>query len=140
MPDSKGVIQWMVHNRVTPNLLMIVLLLGGFLVSTTIKQEVFPEFELDRISVTVAYPGASPEEVEQSVVLALEQAVQGIEGIDEITATASEGRGALRAELMEDATDQEVLSDVEQAIDDTSDVIGPKPVERHDIAQHFLIR
>ena len=117
MPDSKGVIQWMVHNRVTPNLLMIVLLLGGFLVSTTIKQEVFPEFELDRISVTVAYPGASPEEVEQSVVLALEQAVQGIEGIDEITATASEGRGSLRAELMEDATDQEVLSDVEQAID-----------------------
>ena len=117
MPDSKGVIQWMVHNRVTPNLLMIVLLLGGFLVSTTIKQEVFPEFELDRISVTVAYPGASPQEVEQSVVLALEQAVQGIEGIDEITATASEGRGSLRAELMEDATDQEVLSDVEQAID-----------------------
>ena len=75
MPVSKGVIPWMVNNRVTPNLLMIVLLLGGFLVSTTIKQEVFPEFELDLITVSVAYPGASPEEVEQSVVLALEQAV-----------------------------------------------------------------
>ena len=36
MPDSKGIIAWMVNNRVTPNLLMIVLLLGGFLVSTTI--------------------------------------------------------------------------------------------------------
>ena len=71
MPDSKGVIAWMVNNRVTPNLLMIVLLLGGFLVSTTIKQEVFPEFELDLITVSVAYPGASPDEVEQSVVLAL---------------------------------------------------------------------
>ncbi|NNK55737.1 MAG: efflux RND transporter permease subunit [Desulfofustis sp.] len=117
MPDSKGIIAWMVHNRVTPNLLMIVLLLGGFLVSTTIKQEVFPEFELDLIAVNVAYPGASPEEVEQSVVLALEQAVQGIEGVDEITATASEGGGSLRAELREDASGQKVLADIEQAVD-----------------------
>ncbi|MBT8353210.1 MAG: efflux RND transporter permease subunit [Desulfofustis sp.] len=117
MPDSKGIIAWMVHNRVTPNLLMIVLLLGGFLVSTTIKQEVFPEFELDLITVNVAYPGASPEEVEQSVVLALEQAVQGIEGVDEITATASEGGGSLRAELREDASGQKVLADIEQAVD-----------------------
>ena len=117
MPVNKGVIAWMVNNRVTPNLLMIVLLLGGFLVSTTIKQEVFPEFELDLITVSVAYPGASPEEVEQSVVLALEQAVQGIEGVDEITATASEGRGSLRAELREDASGQQVLADIEQAVD-----------------------
>ncbi|MEK6194404.1 MAG: efflux RND transporter permease subunit, partial [Deltaproteobacteria bacterium] len=89
----------MVFNKVTPNLLMIVLLLGGLMVSTTIKQEVFPEFELDRVSVSVSYPGASPQEVEQSVVLALERAVQGIEGIDEITANASEGRGSLQADL-----------------------------------------
>ncbi len=72
MPDSKGVIAWMVNNRVTPNLLRIVLLLGGFLVSTTIKQEVFPEFELDLITVSVAYPGASPDEVEQLIILAKE--------------------------------------------------------------------
>ena len=117
MPDSKGVITWMVSNRDTPNLLMIVLLLGGFLVSATIKQEVFPEFELDLITVSVAYPGASPDEVEQSVVLALEQAVQGIEGVDEITATASEGSGSLRAELREDASGQQVLADIEQAVD-----------------------
>ena len=117
MPESKGIITWMVNNRVTPNLLMIVLLLGGFLVSTTIKQEVFPEFELDLITVSVAYPGASPEEVEQSVVLALEQAVQGIEGVDEITATASEGVGSLRAELREGASGQKVLADIEQAVD-----------------------
>jgi len=54
----------MVYNRVTPNLLMIALLLGGLFVSGQIKKEVFPEFELDRVTVSVAYPGASPEEVE----------------------------------------------------------------------------
>ena len=117
MPNKPGIIKWMVLNKVTPNLLMIILLLGGLMVSTTIKQEVFPEFELDRVSVSVSYPGASPQEVEQSVVLALERAVQGIEGVDEITATASEGRGSLQADLTEDASPQEVLSDIEQAVD-----------------------
>jgi len=117
MSSKSGMIAWMVQNRVTPNLLMIVFLLGGFLVSLSIKQEVFPEFDLDMVSVSVSYPGASPEEVEQSIVLALEQAVQGVEGIDEMTATASEGGASLRADLVEGADAQKVLADIEQAVD-----------------------
>lgn len=114
--DKKGVISWMVHNRVTPNLLMLVLLIGGFLTSSSIKQEVFPEFTMDMISVSVSYPGASPAEIEQSVILAVEQEIQGIEGIKEITATANEGSGTVMAELMEDAYDQKVLQDIEQQV------------------------
>ena len=55
---NRGLIAWMVHNRVTPNLLMIVLLLGGFSMAVAIKQEVYPEFDLDMITVDVDYPGA----------------------------------------------------------------------------------
>ena len=61
---TDGLISWMIHNRVTPNLLMIFLLIGGLLMTTRIKQEVFPEFTLDVITVSVSYPGASPEEIE----------------------------------------------------------------------------
>jgi len=68
---GRGPISWMVHNRVTPNLLMIVLLLGGVFMSSKITREVFPAFELDKISIRIAYPGASPEEVEQGIVLRL---------------------------------------------------------------------
>ncbi len=107
----------MVHNRVTPNLLMIVLLLGGFLMSSKIKQEVFPSFELDIISIRVSYPGAGPEEVEQGIILAIEEAVQGIEGIKEINATAQEGSALVRAELLEDANPQKVLQDIQQEVD-----------------------
>ena len=71
-PWQRGPLAWMTYNRVTPNLLMIALLLGGFLVSGKIKKEVFPDFELDRVSVSVAYPGSSPEEVEQGIVLVVE--------------------------------------------------------------------
>ncbi|OEU47532.1 MAG: cobalt-zinc-cadmium resistance protein [Desulfobulbaceae bacterium S5133MH15] len=110
----------MVYNRVTPNLLMIVLLLGGFLMSSKIKQEVFPAFELDIINITVPYPGAGPEEVEQGIILAIEEAIQGIEGIKEMTATAQEGSARVRAELLKDARPQKVLQDIQQEIDSIS--------------------
>ena len=58
----------MVHNRVAPNLLMLVLLIGGLFMASQIKKELFPDFALDEVRVSVAYPGASPEEVEQGIV------------------------------------------------------------------------
>jgi len=118
----------MVHNRVTPNLLMIVLLLGGFLMSTKIKQEVFPAFELDIITIDVSYPGSGPEEVEQGIILAIEEAVQGVEGIKEMTATAGEGRASIRIELLEDAEPQKLLRDIEQQVDR----INTLPVDAED--------
>ncbi len=107
----------MVYNRVTPNLIMIVFLIGGFFTSSNIRREVFPPFELDRISISVAYPGASPEEVEQGILLAIEEAIRGIEGVKEIDGTASEGRARVLAELLDDANQQKVLRDIQQEID-----------------------
>ena len=114
---ERGLVAWMVHNRVTPNLLMLFLVLGGIFMSTRIKQEVFPEFVLDRISVQVSYPGSSPEDVEQGIVLAIEDAISGLEGIKEITSTASEGSARVSAELEEGANAQKLLQDIKQEVD-----------------------
>jgi multidrug efflux pump subunit AcrB len=115
--DTRGLIGWMTHNRVTPNLMMFTLLIGGLIVALTIKKEVFPEFDLDIVTVRVPYPGSSPEEVEQGIVLAVEEAIRGLEGIKEITAAASEGSGMVTAELLEDANQQKVYQDIKQEID-----------------------
>ena len=112
-----GPISWMVHNRITPNLLMVVLLLGGLYMSGKIKKEVFPDFTLDEVRINVAYPGASPEEIEQGIVLALEEAISGIEGIQEINATANESRATIVAELIEGFNSQKVYQDIQQEID-----------------------
>ena len=120
-PDStataRGPIAWMTRNRVTPNLLMVFLLVGGFLMSGRIKKEVFPEFDLDRVSIRVAYPGASPEEVEQGIVLAVEEAVRGLEGVQEVHGTASQGSGSVVVELLESADGQTVYQDIQQEVD-----------------------
>ena len=115
--QNKGPIAWMVNNRVTPNLMMIVLLAGGFLFSLSIKQEVFPEFEMDIVQVRVPYPGSTPEEVEQGIILAIEEAVRGLEGVDEINATASENAGVVNVELIEGANRQEAYQEIKQEID-----------------------
>jgi multidrug efflux pump subunit AcrB len=115
--DTKGPIAWMVHNRVTPNLMMIVLIAGGLFFASTIKQEVFPEFDSDLVRVSVPYPGSSPEEVEQGIILVVEEAIRGLEGVKEITATASEGRGYVSAELLEGADRQRIYQDIKQEID-----------------------
>ncbi len=114
---NRGPLAWMVHNRVTPNLLMLFFILGGMFMSTKIKQEVFPEFELDRITIQVSYPGSSPEEVEQGIVLAIEDAIEGLDDIKEITSTASEGSARVNAELEEGADSQKVLQEIKQEVD-----------------------
>ncbi|MBU1419436.1 MAG: efflux RND transporter permease subunit [Proteobacteria bacterium] len=114
---ERGLVAWMIYNRVTPNLLMLFLVLGGLFMSTRIKQEVFPEFELDQVSIQVSYPGSSPEDVEQGIVLAIEDAIEGIDGIKQITSTASEGSASVTAELQEGANGQKVLQDIKQEVD-----------------------
>lgn len=116
-PDSRGAIAWMTRNRITPNLMMLVFLVGGFAVASRIKQEVFPEFESDMVMVRVVYPGSSPEEVEQGIILAIEEAIRALDGVKEITATASEGMGMVMAELEEGADNQRVYQDIKQQID-----------------------
>ncbi|MBL7189088.1 MAG: efflux RND transporter permease subunit [Phycisphaerae bacterium] len=115
--DSNGTIAWMTRNRVTPNLLMFIFLIGGFFVASRIKQEVFPEFDSDMVMVRVVYPGSSPEEVEQGIILAVEEAIRALDGVKEITATASEGAGIVIAELEEGAENQRIYQDIKQQID-----------------------
>ncbi|MCF7955644.1 MAG: efflux RND transporter permease subunit, partial [Phycisphaerae bacterium] len=120
-PESEnrenGMISWMVYNRVTPNILMLTLILGGLFVSTKITQEVFPEFDLDIVSIRVAYPGSSPEEIEQGIILAVEESIRSLDGVKEITATAAEGSGVVMAELLESADAQIVYQNIKQEID-----------------------
>jgi multidrug efflux pump subunit AcrB len=137
-----GIIAWMVYNRVTPNLLMIVLMLGGLFMTTKIKREVFPEFELNKVSINVAYPGSSPEEVEQGIVLAVEEAIRGIDGIKEVNAWANEGSAHIRADLRDDADAQKTFQDIQQEVDriTTFPVDAEDPVITLDARKRQVLR
>jgi multidrug efflux pump subunit AcrB len=107
----------MARNSVAANILMVVLLVGGALKIKSIKQEVFPEFDLDLILIQVPYPGASPSEVEQGVSLALEEAVRSLDGVEEVRTTNSEGMATVAVELLLGTDPEEALNDIKASVD-----------------------
>lgn len=113
----KGPLAWMAQNTVASNLLMAMFILGGLLMIPRIKQEVFPEITLDTVSVSIVYPGASPAEVEQGTVLAIEEAIRGVDGIKKVTSTANESSAVVNAELLLSADKEQAYNDIKGEID-----------------------
>ena len=92
---ERGIIGWMAHNPVAANLLMLVVLVGGLAALYSMTKEVFPTFPTETVTITVPYPGSSPEEVEEGILLKVEEAIQDIVGVDEIRSVARESVGVV---------------------------------------------
>jgi len=95
----KNIISWMVDNHVTSNLIMLLIIFVGFYSMTNLKQEIFPEIDLDRISIEVIYRGASPDEIESSVIQRIEESISGVDGVRELSGIASENIGIVNVEI-----------------------------------------
>ncbi|MCT8338713.1 efflux RND transporter permease subunit [Flavobacteriaceae bacterium TK19130] len=113
---KEGAIGYMARNSIAANLLMIVLLGAGIYTMFNIQKEVFPQFQLDFVNVSVVYPGSSPEEVEQGILMPVEEAVRGIQGIKEIVSTANEGSGSISIELVAGTDRMKAFQDIDQAV------------------------
>ena len=113
---QRGPIAWMAGNPMAANLLMILLLGGGFWTAVSVQKEVFPESQLDVVEVEVGYPGAAPTEVEQGILRPVEEAIRGVDGIREVTSEAREGRGSVSIELVAGADRMKAFQDVDQAV------------------------
>lgn len=94
-----SLIAWFTRNHVAANLLMLLILGLGFV---TLKQrvnlEVFPDVSIDMVNVTIALPGSTPEEAEESLAIPVEEAILDIEGIDKITSRSTEGSSTISVE------------------------------------------
>ncbi len=112
-----NLLYWMVNNHVAANLLMLALIIGGLIGATRITQEVFPAYDLDIVDISIRYPGASPEEVERGVVLALEEEIRSIEDVERVTAVAEESSAKITAELLTGADPDRVLQEIKSNID-----------------------
>lgn len=109
--EQTGLVAFMARNGVAANLLMIFLFIAGIASYRTIVQEVFAENSLDKIQVNVTYPGATPDEVEESIIQKVEEAVEAVQNVKKITSTASENKGSVTVEM-------ELGADIDRALDD----------------------
>lgn len=104
-------------NTVFANIGLIMILVAGAVAMATMIRENFPEFSLDIITVSVAYPGADPEEVEEGVSRKIEEALEGIEGLKQVTTHSNENAASVTIEVKEGYEVSEVLDRVRSQID-----------------------
>jgi len=112
-----GIIAWFARNGVAANLLMGIIIVVGFISAASIRTQALPDQELDRVTVEVAYPGASPAEVETGIVVLIEDALREIQGISEFQSFSFEGVGRINVDVDSDFEVQSLMDEVKLAVD-----------------------
>ncbi|MGR3502174.1 efflux RND transporter permease subunit [Pseudaestuariivita sp.] len=115
-----GAIKWMAEHPVAAWLAVIILLAGGALTASNMPQKTFPEFALDSVSISVAYNGASPTEIQDSIVRPIEDELSGVDGIDNISANISEGRGGVTVTFLDGEDIETKLDEVKTEVEGIS--------------------
>jgi multidrug efflux pump subunit AcrB len=136
-----GLPAWFVDNPVAANLLMVFIIIAGGLTAVSIRKEFIPELATGAITINVAYPGASPADVEQGLLIKIEQALDGLDGIKRIIGHAHENAAEVRVELRNDADPDLLIDSIRARIDalDTLPAQSKKPVVAKEIMRSGVI-
>lgn len=113
----KALGKWSVEHRVSVNLIMIFLMVAGLYTVLNMKRELFPQFSVDMINISVPYPGASPEEVEEGICIKLEEKLKSLEDVKTMNSSAIEGHGSVTLELADGVDINEKLDEIRTLID-----------------------
>lgn len=111
-------IAWFAKNDVAANILLFVIMISGLYVATTqIPVDLFPEFEQRNVQVSMVLPGASPQEVEEGITIKIEEAIQDLEGIRQITSQSREGSASVTVEVEEGYAVRDLLDEMKIRVD-----------------------
>lgn len=116
----KKLIEHFVKYPILANIVIAITLLAGILALVNTKKSFFPTSKDKLINISVAYPGASPEEMEEGVTLKIEESLKSIAGIDEITSTSSENSASITIETLDNYDIDELYTEVKNAVDGIS--------------------
>ena len=114
--ERPGPIAYMAGNGVAANLLMIAILVAGMVSLTGLEREAWPTVPFNHIEVSMAYPGATPDEVEESIVVKIEDQVSGLEDVKAVKSVAAPGMGSVRIQLKSGTDVGQALDDIEAAV------------------------
>ncbi len=129
-----SIVNFAVRKPVPVNLLMLVLILGGAFAGLSLRREFFPEVSPELASVSLIYPGATPEEIETSLAKKVEDKIAELDEVEKVTTTLGEGGGAILVEFRDGIRDvDKAVREVERVIDALRDL--PEESERSTITE-----
>jgi len=112
-----SIIRKAVQNPVAANMLMLLILGAGWFTATHLPRELFPEFSIEMVAISVVYPQASPADIEQSICKEIEEELSGLENIDEVTSVSREGLATVTVKLQSGADIRKAVDDVKTRVD-----------------------
>lgn len=130
-------IEWFVRNPVASNLLMLFIIIGGITGLSNVSKTVFPSGAVDTIQVSVAYPGANPADVEERVLIPIEEAVSGLQGIKRINSRGNEGSGSVIIDAIEGYDVDILLNEIKSRVDSINTF--PSMIERPVVRRFYAI-
>jgi multidrug efflux pump subunit AcrB len=135
-----GPIRWFIDNPIAANLLMILLVLGGLLAIPALNKQFFPEIEINSVSVSMVYPGASPREVEEQICARIEEAVHDLRGVKEIRSVAQQGVGTVLIEAEQGYDTSKLTADVKTRVDAINTFPGDaeRPIVVENAYRHLM--
>ncbi|HAA00187.1 MAG TPA: AcrB/AcrD/AcrF family protein, partial [Flavobacteriales bacterium] len=128
----RRLISFFITNPIWGNAFIFLTIVFGLLALSNMRRSFFPEMPPRVITIDVAYPGASPVEMEDGVTIKIEQALEGLSGIKKITSSSEENRASLKIEAFEDTDMDDLLTDVENTVNSINSfpVGAEKPIIR----------
>lgn len=111
-------IAWFAKNDVAANILLVVIMLAGlYVMKTQVPVDMFPEIEIRNVNVSVSLPGASPQEVEEGITIKIEEVIQDLEGIRQLSSTSREGSANVSIEAQDGYDIRALLESVKIRVD-----------------------
>ena len=133
-------LSWFIRNPIAANLLMVLLIIGGFMTVPSLDKQFFPTPEINQVSVTMPFPGAGPAEVEEQICIRVEEAIHDLTGIKEIRSIAQQGMGTILIEATQDYPVQRLTADIKTRVDaiDTFPSDAERPVVTELTYRHLM--
>ena len=113
----RSIVKYFIRYGISGNVILALVLIFGFFGLNSLRRTFFPEVPSRIISIQAVYPGSSPEEIEESVVLKIEDNLKGTSGIDRVTSISNENQATVTVEIKQNADIDLVLQDVKNAVD-----------------------
>ena len=113
----KKIISYFIKYEVAVNVLILAFVIFGIVGALSLKSSIFPLNESRNILINIAYPGASPQEIEEGIVLKIEDNLKGLQGVDRVTSTSRENSGTINVEIEQNQDIDFMLLQVKNAVD-----------------------
>ena len=113
----RKLIAYFIKHSVAVNVIVIAFLIFGGVGAYKLNSSFFPLVDSKNISINVTYPGASPQEVEEGIILKIEDNLKGLNGVDRVTSTSRENSGNINVEIEKGKNIDFMLLEVKNAVD-----------------------